>query len=125
MSVEVLNESGVDLDLGQFTTLSRFVIRRMRVHPQAVLCLKLVDEPTMADYNQRFMGKTCAPCGERGFAQRFWGDAGMHPIGTWRDALSFERRGNRSLGIAANHAICETSACLAEGDENASVVRRR
>ncbi|MGI8700901.1 MAG: rRNA maturation RNase YbeY [Nocardioidaceae bacterium] len=56
MSVEVLNESGVDLDLGEFTRLARFAIRRMRVHPQAVLCLKLVDETTMSDYNQRFMG---------------------------------------------------------------------
>ena len=60
MSVEVLNESGVELDLGQFTRLARFTIRRMRVHPQAVLCLKLVDETTMSDYNQRFMGKTGA-----------------------------------------------------------------
>ncbi len=58
MSIEVLNESGLDLDLGAFTRLARFTIRRMRVHPQAVLCLKLVDEATMADYNQRFMGKT-------------------------------------------------------------------
>lgn len=57
MSVEVLNESGVELDLGEFTRLARFVIRRMRVHPQAVLCLKLVDETAMSDYNQRFMGK--------------------------------------------------------------------
>jgi probable rRNA maturation factor len=58
MSVEVLNESGLDLDLGAFTRLARFTIRRMRVHPQAVLCLKLVDEATMSDYNKRFMGKT-------------------------------------------------------------------
>jgi probable rRNA maturation factor len=58
MSVEVLNESGLDLDLGAFIRLARFTIRRMRVHPQAVLCLKLVDETTMSDYNQRFMGKT-------------------------------------------------------------------
>lgn len=56
MSVEVLNESGVDLDLAAFTRLARYTIRRMRVHPQAVLCLKLVDETTMSDYNQRFMG---------------------------------------------------------------------
>jgi probable rRNA maturation factor len=58
MSVEVLNESGLDLDLAVFLRLARFTIARMRVHPQAVLCLKLVDETTIADYNQRFMGKT-------------------------------------------------------------------
>ena len=58
MSVEVLNESGVELDLQEFTRLARFALRRMRVHPQAVLCLKLVDETTMSDYNERFMGKS-------------------------------------------------------------------
>lgn len=58
MSVDVLNESGVDLDVAEFARLCRFTMRRMRVHPQAELCLKLVDETTMTDYNQRFMGKT-------------------------------------------------------------------
>ena len=62
MSIEVLNESGLDLDLGAFTRLARFTFRRMRIHPQAVLCLKLVDEQTMSDYNKRFMGKTNSPC---------------------------------------------------------------
>jgi probable rRNA maturation factor len=58
MSVEVLNESGEDLDVDELTRLARFTMRRMRIHPQAVLCLKLVDEPTMAQYNKQFMGKT-------------------------------------------------------------------
>ena len=58
MSVEVLNESGVDLDVTQFVRLARFTLSRMRVHPQAELCVKLVDEATMAEFNQRYMGKS-------------------------------------------------------------------
>jgi probable rRNA maturation factor len=57
MSVEVLNESGADLDLARLTRLARFTMSRMRVHPRAELCVKLVDEVTMADYNKRFMDK--------------------------------------------------------------------
>ncbi len=56
MSVEVLNESGVDVDVDHFTWLARFTLRRLRVHPQAELCLKLVDEPTIAEYNKRWLG---------------------------------------------------------------------
>jgi probable rRNA maturation factor len=29
----------------------------MRVHPEAELCVKLVDEPTMAEFNKRYMDK--------------------------------------------------------------------
>jgi probable rRNA maturation factor len=29
----------------------------MRVHPEAELCVKLVDEATMAEFNKRYMGK--------------------------------------------------------------------
>ena len=57
MSIEVLNESEQELDVRRLSTLSRFVMDRMRVHPQAELCLKLVDEPTIAELNGRWMGK--------------------------------------------------------------------
>ena len=57
MSVEVLNESGLDLDLAEFAKLARFTMGRMRVHPEAELCLRLVDEATITEYNQRWMGK--------------------------------------------------------------------
>lgn len=56
MSVEILNESGVDVDVTEFAQLARFALRRLRVHPQAELCLKLVDEPTIAAFNQRWLG---------------------------------------------------------------------
>jgi probable rRNA maturation factor len=57
VSVEVLNESGVDLDVAGFAKLARFTLGRMRVHPEAELCVRLVDEPTIAEYNRRWMDK--------------------------------------------------------------------
>jgi probable rRNA maturation factor len=57
MSVEVLNESGVDLDVEELARLARFTMRRMRVHPQAELCVKLVDEGTITEFNTRWMGQ--------------------------------------------------------------------
>jgi probable rRNA maturation factor len=56
MSVEVLNESGAEVDLTRLSTLSRFVMRQMGVHPLAELCVKLVDEDTITRLNERWMG---------------------------------------------------------------------
>ena len=57
MSIEILNESGVELDVQRLAALSRFVMDRMRVHPQAELCVKAVDEATIAELNERWMEK--------------------------------------------------------------------
>ncbi|HEX4977290.1 MAG TPA: rRNA maturation RNase YbeY [Nocardioides sp.] len=57
MSIEILNESGAEVDVSDLAGLSRFVMDRMRVHPQAELCIKIVDEATIAELNQRWMGK--------------------------------------------------------------------
>ncbi|QBX56602.1 rRNA maturation RNase YbeY [Nocardioides seonyuensis] len=57
MSIEVLNESGLELDSPRLTRLARFVMDRMRVHPQAELCIKAVDEETIAELNARWMDK--------------------------------------------------------------------
>ena len=58
MSIEVLNESGSEVDISELGRLVRYVLDRMRVHPQAELCLKLVDPDTIAGYNERWMDKT-------------------------------------------------------------------
>ncbi|HET7388786.1 MAG TPA: rRNA maturation RNase YbeY [Nocardioidaceae bacterium] len=57
MSVEVLDESGEDDGVGlrELSSLARFVLDRMRVHPQAELCVKLVDEATITELNTRWM----------------------------------------------------------------------
>ena len=57
MSVEILNESGRDLDEMRLAQLSRFVMDRMRVHPMAELCIKAVDEATIAQLNEQWMEK--------------------------------------------------------------------
>lgn len=57
MSIEVLDESGHDLDVQHLASLSRFVMDRMRVHPMAELCIKAVDEATIAELNEHWMEK--------------------------------------------------------------------
>jgi probable rRNA maturation factor len=58
MSIEVLEESGSGTDAQRLAKLSRFVLDRLRVHPQAELCIKLVDEQTIAELNTKWMDKT-------------------------------------------------------------------
>jgi probable rRNA maturation factor len=58
VSIEVLDESGSSVegvDVRRVSSLSRFVLDRLRVHPQAELCVKLVDEPTITELNTRWM----------------------------------------------------------------------
>jgi probable rRNA maturation factor len=58
MSIEVLNESGLDLvDPRRTQQLAAFVLDRMRVHPQAELCITAVDEDTIAELNAKWMEK--------------------------------------------------------------------
>ncbi len=57
MSVEVLEESGHEVDARRIAGLSRFVLDRLRVHRQAELCVKIVDEATIAELNEQWMGK--------------------------------------------------------------------
>ena len=58
MTVEVLNESGLDLvDVSRTQRLAAFVLDRMRVHPQAELCITAVDEDTIAELNSKWMEK--------------------------------------------------------------------
>ena len=57
MTIEVLNESGLELDVQHMAALSSFVLEQMRVHPQAELCIKAVDEATIAELNERWMEK--------------------------------------------------------------------
>ena len=57
MSIDVLNESGTDVDAHELSKLSRFVMDRMRVHPLAELCIKAVDEATITELNEKWMEK--------------------------------------------------------------------
>ncbi len=57
MSIEILDEAGAGLDVRHFARLSRFVMDQMRVHPLAELCIKAVDEDTIAELNEKWMEK--------------------------------------------------------------------
>ena len=57
MTIEVIDESGHGLDVQALSQLSRFVMDQMRVHPQAELCIKAVDEATIAELNEKWMEK--------------------------------------------------------------------
>jgi probable rRNA maturation factor len=57
MSIEIQNESGVEIDELRTQRLARFVLDRMRVHPLAELCVTAVDEATIAELNARWMEK--------------------------------------------------------------------
>ena len=57
MTIEVIDESGHGLDVQALSQLSRFVMDQMRVHPQAELCIKAVDEATIAELNETWMEK--------------------------------------------------------------------
>jgi probable rRNA maturation factor len=47
MSIEVNNESGIQVDEAELVALSRYVFEQLYIHPQAELSILLVDEPAM------------------------------------------------------------------------------
>ena len=57
VSIEIANESGVNVDEPALAGLARHVLDEMRVHPLAELSLLLVDEPAMTELHVRWMGE--------------------------------------------------------------------
>jgi probable rRNA maturation factor len=57
VSVDVINESGADIDVIVFSRLARFVLERMRIHPQAELAVKFVEVDEMSRLNELWMDK--------------------------------------------------------------------
>ncbi|WEV79379.1 rRNA maturation RNase YbeY [Janibacter cremeus] len=55
MSIEVLNETDQEVDEREFVEISRYVLGEMRVHPQAELCIRMVDEDTMTVLHEQWM----------------------------------------------------------------------
>ncbi|NUT72066.1 rRNA maturation RNase YbeY [Pseudarthrobacter sp. C4D7] len=47
MSIEVNNESGVEVDESGLVALARYIFEQLYIHPQAELSILLVDEPAM------------------------------------------------------------------------------
>jgi probable rRNA maturation factor len=55
VSIEINNESGVEVEETEIVGLARHVLARMRVHPQAELSVVLVDEPAMEQLHVQWM----------------------------------------------------------------------
>ena len=47
MSIEVNNESGIEVEESGLVALSRYIFEQLYIHPQAELSILLVDEPAM------------------------------------------------------------------------------
>ncbi|MFV0428207.1 MAG: rRNA maturation RNase YbeY [Arachnia sp.] len=54
--IDINNESGQSADEVRLVALAGFALDKLRIHPLAELSILLVDEQTMADYHERFMG---------------------------------------------------------------------
>ncbi|MGK2881275.1 MAG: rRNA maturation RNase YbeY [Mycobacterium sp.] len=55
MSIEVSNESGLDVSEEELISVARFVIAEMKVNPAAELSMVLLDVSSMADLHMRWM----------------------------------------------------------------------
>ncbi len=55
MSIDILNETDARLDEAELSACARYVLREMRVHPRAELCIRLVDEATMTVLHEKWM----------------------------------------------------------------------
>lgn len=57
MSVEMNNESGLEVDSPGLLRLATFALDQLRIHPQAELSVLLVDEQTMSAYHEKYLGE--------------------------------------------------------------------
>ena len=55
MSIEVSNESGVEVDVDGLTALARYVLDALTIHPQAELSILLMDDEAMTALHERWM----------------------------------------------------------------------
>src|SRR5919197_3267022 len=55
MTIEVSNESGIDVSEEELISVARFVIAKMNVNPAAELSMVLLDSASMADLHMRWM----------------------------------------------------------------------
>ncbi|MDQ2722194.1 MAG: rRNA maturation RNase YbeY, partial [Actinomycetota bacterium] len=55
MSIEVANESDVDVAEAELVSVATFALARMQVHPAAELSMVLVDSVAMADLHLQWM----------------------------------------------------------------------
>jgi probable rRNA maturation factor len=57
MSIDIANEAGIDVDEVGLAAVARFSLDQLRIHPLAELSVLLVDERTMTELHERWMGE--------------------------------------------------------------------
>jgi probable rRNA maturation factor len=57
VTIEIDNESGVDVDVFALERLARHVLDEMKVHPLVELSIRLVDVAAMTAYHERYMNE--------------------------------------------------------------------
>ncbi len=57
MSVDLNNESGLEVDSPGLVRLATFALDQLRIHPQAELSVLCVDEDTMTSYHEKYLGE--------------------------------------------------------------------
>lgn len=55
MSIDLLNETDVDVDLDELHACATFVMAELNVHPQADLCVRVIDEAAMEVLHVQWM----------------------------------------------------------------------
>ncbi|MFE6970727.1 rRNA maturation RNase YbeY [Isoptericola sp. NPDC057653] len=55
MSIEVANESGVEVDEAEFAALGRYVLDALHVHPRSELSIMFVDTTVMTELHVQWM----------------------------------------------------------------------
>jgi probable rRNA maturation factor len=94
MSIEVANESGVDVDDAALVGLARHVLDAMKIHPQAELSILLVDETAMAELHVKWMDEP-GPT-----------DVLSFPMDDLRPRLRGDEDGEPAPGLLGDVVIC-------------------
>lgn len=55
MSIEILNETEVEVDLEELHECARFALDQLHVHPDADLCIRIIDEHAMETLHVQWM----------------------------------------------------------------------
>src|ERR1700677_3247693 len=57
MSIDIANEAGIGVDEVGLVAVARFALDQLHIHPLAELSVLLVDERTMTELHERWMGE--------------------------------------------------------------------
>jgi probable rRNA maturation factor len=57
VSIDIANESGVEVDEVALAAVARYVLDQLRIHPLAELSVLIVDERAMTELHERWMGE--------------------------------------------------------------------